>query len=314
MNRLALGVPAAGLLALLAIAFQLARLEADGVPHFDDVTAEGVPVTLYLPNFDPAAGEFLGDGHGLPAVVLSHGFASDRVHRAPLARAFATAGYVVLAIDLPGHGQNATPISPGALQPALGSAVEYLRHPRLSHYVDASYLFVAGVSLGANVSLDYATADPEIAGAILIAGGTPRPGRYRPRNVLLIYGENDLPWVAPAAERIAEQLANVERTEAGRTYGEPRSGNAVRRVVVPGMHHANVGSSPDAIRESIRWLDRIAGIERNGPIPSQTGELAALGAWGLLALLFALPGIGFGLAALAPPPDADRVLQPGLGL
>ena len=74
----------------------------------------GIPATFYLPGPAPEFGlpfpEPPGAGNGPPAVLLVHGYTTDRVTMSVLARRLANAGYGVLAIDVRGHGQNARPL------------------------------------------------------------------------------------------------------------------------------------------------------------------------------------------------------------
>ena len=88
------------LVSLLALAANLlcilwlARLEAAGPQHIDLMLDGGAPATLYLPASADAdrGAENLG---GPPAVVLAHGFASDRAGTSLLARARTQAAQVV---------------------------------------------------------------------------------------------------------------------------------------------------------------------------------------------------------------------------
>src|SRR3954471_21184960 len=100
------------LLFLLSIT-HLARLQSGGPAHQDVELPGGVPATMYLP----------GEGHPFytsfappiekrpPAIVLVHGFTSDREFMSSLARRMTQNGYAVLAIDLQGHGSNRNPFS-----------------------------------------------------------------------------------------------------------------------------------------------------------------------------------------------------------
>src|SRR5207237_7141450 len=107
-------------------------------------------------------------------VVLVHGYSADRVGMGRLARRMAQNGYVVLAIDVHGHGQNRNPFSDGfgsngreAQNGDVKNAVEYMRKLPL---VNAASIVVMGHSMGAGAVLDYATADKDLAGSVMISG------------------------------------------------------------------------------------------------------------------------------------------------
>jgi pimeloyl-ACP methyl ester carboxylesterase len=132
-----------------------------------------------------------GDRGGV-AVVLVHGFSSDRVNSSALARPIAQNGYGVLAIDVRGHGENRNSFlestSDDGLREDVKNAVEFLRN---SNLVDGSRIVVMGHSMGAGATLDYATHDPSIKGSVMISGGFNLDRPERPRNTLFIFAQND---------------------------------------------------------------------------------------------------------------------------
>jgi alpha-beta hydrolase superfamily lysophospholipase len=108
-----------------------------------DLGAEAVGVPV--PIGPPLAGWYLAAEEGAPGVVLLHGITDSRVHLVGRARLLREAGYAVLLVDLPGHGE-----SPGRRvgygwpeRHAAAAAVGWLRARRPRARVG-----VVGISLG----------------------------------------------------------------------------------------------------------------------------------------------------------------------
>jgi dienelactone hydrolase len=287
--------------AILAVAFAIAvaflmRRDHAGPPHIDFELPGNEPATLYLPRADgetvipispPPADE------RPPAVVLVHGFASDRVAMSTLARRVAQNGYAVLAIDLHGHGANRNPFALGVaedsvLRDDIRTAVDYLRDSQL---VDPARIVVMGHSMGAGAALDYATQDPNIAGAVMISGGFALWGPQRPRNALFIVAERDPAFIRDASIKIASRLAGQKPPVWGRLYGNFANGTAVELTEVPGIDHVQIIFSARAAQWIIDWLDGINGIHRNLPVdPRDERRTSNAIAAGLFLLLLIAVG------------------------
>src|SRR4029453_5150534 len=108
-------VAVAAVIAHLLCLVWLGRTERGGPVHLDLVIPGGIPATFYLPGPGAPRGfpfpEPPGAGNRPPAVLLVHGYTSDRVAMSILARRLARAGYGVLAIDVRGHGTNPRPFA-----------------------------------------------------------------------------------------------------------------------------------------------------------------------------------------------------------
>ena len=145
----ALGLPAALVgLAMLAGGCSLAGRIATA-PHPARVGAapdalQAVNVWVPVPGADSLAGWWTSAPEGAPAVVLAHGVTDNRLRLVERGRALADAGYAVLMVDLPGHGE-----SPGRVgfgwpeRRAVAAAVAFVRDRRPGTRVG-----VLGISLG----------------------------------------------------------------------------------------------------------------------------------------------------------------------
>jgi dienelactone hydrolase len=278
----------------------LGRLELSGPPHADVVLDGGIPATLYLPGaegLDPRSAFLEPPPRDArpPGVVLMHGFASDRLGVSSLARRLAGSGYVVLAFDASGHGQNRNPFRRGfaradAFDADYAAAVEFLRgYP----HVDGERIAVMGHSMGAGASLDYASRDAGLDAAVLISGGSASWGPVAPRNALFLYASGDPERIAARAQELAARLAGVDAVLPGKTYGDPAQGSGVRLVEIAGADHATIVWTAAAAGEIVRWLDACFG---RAPQPRSAPQDPRFLAVALCAL--ALPGVLAGLGAL----------------
>ncbi len=254
------------ILFLIVIA-RLAVLDHGGPPH-ESMTLPGeIPATMYLPSGDTFYRMFAPpQPQRPPAVVLVHGFMSDRHMMSVLARRIAQNGYAVLTIDVSGHGENQNPFGndlTDGLRGDIAAAVNYLRSYEL---VDGTRIVVMGHSMGAGAALDYATHDPNLSGSVMISGGW-QPGPERPKDALFIFAQHDpRDAIQDTSTEIAAHLAGVSHIELGKVYGDPKQGTAVEAVRIPDVNHIQIVYSPVAAATIIKWLDGAFGTARAGSI------------------------------------------------
>ena len=255
---------------------RLARFQNGSPPHQDFELPGGEPATMYMPGTTNQLGEqnpfyqlFPSPPESRPpAVVLVHGFSADRMNVSALARRIAQNGYGVVTIDVHGHGSNRNPFSndiggDGILGADIKNAVEFLRH---SNLVDGTRIVVMGHSMGAGASLDFATRDPGLKGAVMISGGFSLEGPERPRNTLFIFAQNDPGFIRESSATIAAHLAGVDKPEPGKVYGDFASGTAVEAIEIPSVNHITIIWSAPAAENIIKWLDGACGVKRAGEI------------------------------------------------
>ncbi|MGH7779693.1 MAG: alpha/beta hydrolase [Candidatus Binataceae bacterium] len=278
-------------------------MQAGGPPHMEVEISGGIPGTLYLPG---SGNPFFAiqpppPDKRRPAVLLVHGFSSDRALMSVLARRIARNGYAVLTIDLRGHGQNRNPFArdfggAAGLREDITAAVNFLR---TSSYVDGSQIVVMGHSMGAGAALDYAAHDPNLKGSVMISGGFRLEGPVHPRDALFIFAQNDPDFIQDSSKEIATVLAGSRPLELGKIYGDAARGTALEAVRVPGVNHITITRSAAAATTILGWLDSTFGKQRNASYRLETNRLRAA-AIGMLAFLVVLIGIGQIAGAIAP--------------
>ena len=285
---------------ILALAFvgaiaRLTRQENGGPAHVFVMLPGHEPATMYMP----------GPGNAFytqfpkpvaerpPAVVLIHGFSSDRVLMSGLARRLAENGYAVIAIDVNGHGENRNPFNGGqaessSLRQNVKEAVDYLRS---SNLVDGSRIVVMGHSMGAGAALDYATNDANLKAAVMISGGWTL-GPERPKNALFIFAQNDpAEAIQDTSIALASHLAGAAQIELAKTYGDFAQGNAVEAVRMPGLDHVTIVNSPAAASVIVKWLDSSVGMARSGAIETNDARRGTV-RFALLVFVLLLVPIG----------------------
>ncbi len=292
----------------LSTLMPLAHFQNGAPPHREETLPGGMPATMYLPGATNRPGPDnpfyqtfpKPPGQRPPAVVLVHGFSSDRVNTSALARRIAQNGYGVLAIDVRGHGTNRNSFtesqSVNGLREDLKNAVEYLRQSSL---VDGSRIMVIGHSMGAGASLDYATHDPNIKGAVLISGGFNLDGPEKPRNTLFIYAENDPGFIKEASDAIGAHLAGADKLEHGKLYGDFANGTGVEALEVKGVNHVSIIWSEEAAQNIVQWLDGISGVKRFAAPNVAEPRLSLVVICLVLFVLLLIP-VGRVCAGLAP--------------
>jgi dienelactone hydrolase len=269
-------------------------------------------------------------GRRTPAILLSHGYINTREMQSAFAIELARRGFVVLAMDMTGHG-----FSGGAVGQQDFGGPAALRYLRGLPYVDRDNVGLAGHSLGGAPILAAATELPDGYRAVVLVGSTPgilgskgaASPRF-PRNLALVFGRYDefaeFMWQVPTggdivgAPRLAAIFDAPAPLQPDRVYGSIEDGTA-RVVHVPPITHPWEHFSHLAVGQSVDWLQTTLSGEASPRDPAdqvwiwkEVGTLLAFGG-GLLVMLgtfqlgLRLPGF----AALARPGEAARERRDG---
>jgi carboxymethylenebutenolidase len=230
--------------------------EGDPAVISSEVTfaSQGAMITAYLAR--PAAtGTYAG-------ILVCHENRGLVPHIKDVARRFAKAGYVALAVDLLSREGGTAAVDPDQV-PALLSAAPPERHVadfaaglnylQSLSYVDGKHIGMAGFCFGGGITWRCAVALPELKAAVPFYG--PAPDLSQVRNIKAavfgVYAELDT--------RITGSKDPLEQAlkEAGVTY---------QMKVYPGVNHAfhnDTGPRYDKVQATQAWQDTLAWFKQH---------------------------------------------------
>lgn len=237
------------------------RVQTDGGVRVSDVRFQaegGLPMSglLYVPAGATAQ-------HPAPAVLASHGYINTREMQSAFAIELARRGYVVLAMDMTGHGYSGGTVgSAGFGGPA---ALKYLKS---LPFVDRSRIGLEGHSMGSGPVMAAALSDPDGYRAIVLEGSTPgllgAPAPANPRNFALVFGQYDefsvLMWGVPKGSLVAQSpklqalFGTPGPVEVGRLYGSIAEGSG-RLLLNPPVTHPGEHFTASGVAGALQWFD-----------------------------------------------------------
>jgi pimeloyl-ACP methyl ester carboxylesterase len=201
----------------------------------------------------------------LPAIIIAHGISESSQIASGFGLELSRGGFVVLCLDLPGHGGSDGYINQGQTDPSLGidAAVNYLSN--LS-YVDSTQIGLVGHSLGAGAVRAANKQLANVQSIVLIGGGVGdvAPGTQYgsfnatyPKNILIIVGKYDV--LFDSASLVNKDLLGLFNTtepiQQGVLYGDYQIQTA-RKLIIPKTTHLFESLDPTAIHETTSWMQQ----------------------------------------------------------
>jgi len=238
-----------------------------------------------------------------PVVLVGHGFAGSSVVMRGFGLSLAHAGYTVVLWDFDGHGTNPQPLPFDAQRKALlKNAEAALAEAETRGLAASEQVAILGHSMGSGVALVFGQEHPETAATIAVSPVAQRVTPALPRNLLLMAGSLEAPFVRNAEERLSE---------AGGAGGDPAAGTGRKLVVVPNVEHVSILFSPAAHAAARDWLDATF-----GPRPGARTYTDRRVLWyglGVLGSLLAAAALAPLVTEPAPVSTPDRPLWRRLG-
>jgi len=265
-----------GLVLIVAGSLLASRVQTSGGVQIGEAhwrTAEGAEMSGLL--YRPAG---LEGGRRAPAVLLSHGYINTREMQSPFAIELSRRGFVVLSMNMTGHGSSGGNV--GAAGFGGPSALAFLRG---QPFVDPQQIGLAGHSMGGGPILAAAHAQPDGYRAMALVGSAPGlfgpPDEVRPdfpRNLNVVFGGLDefagLMWRSPKgtglpdSAKLKQVFGVASAVEPGRVYGDPALGTA-RRLDLPHVTHPWEHFSSGGVAPVVDWMQ--ARLEGEGhPLPA----------------------------------------------
>ena len=213
---------------------------------------------LYTPKGATAA-------HPAPAVLVSHGFINTREMQSPFAIELSRRGFVVLAMDMSGHGYSG-----GYLGQYNHGGPAALRYLQSLPFVDKTNIGLEGHSMGGAPVMGAAASQPNGYKAVVLEGSTPgflgAPGGEStafPRNLEVVFGQYDefapLMWqqargsMVGISPRLKAIFGTPIAVVPGQLYGDLGAGTA-RRLVNPPVDHPMEHFSKAGVGAAVDWF------------------------------------------------------------
>ena len=249
---------------------------------------EGVTVSGLL--YTPAAATAATPA---PGVLVSHGYINTREMQSPFAIELARRGYVVLAMDMTGHGYSG-----GIVGTAGFGGPAALRYLKSLPVVDKANIGLEGHSMGGGPILAAAAADPDGYRAIVLEGSTPgllgAKTPATPKNLAVVFGQYDefaaLMWQVPKGSLIAtspklQKLFGVTGpVEEDRIYGVIADGTA-RVLLNPPVTHPWEHFSQAGVGGAVDWF------QKTMPAPNAVASNDQIWLWKEIGTLIAFVGM-----------------------
>jgi pimeloyl-ACP methyl ester carboxylesterase len=260
-----LGLFVLGWALVLAGGLIASLVQTSGGVKIEDIRFPGqggvsLSALLYVPSTATAQ-------HPAPAVLVSHGFINTREMQSPFAIELARRGFVVMAMDMSGHGYSGGVLGEqGFGGPA---ALGYLRG---LPFVDKANIGLEAHSLGGAPVVNAALAYPDGYRSIVLEGSTTgvlgQPGEGSttfPRNLEVVMGQYDefspLMWqVAKGSDtgrsvRLMKIFGSPTPVIPNRLYGDINAGTA-RLLVNPPVDHPQEHFSAAGVGAAVDWFQR----------------------------------------------------------
>src|SRR3954471_7462730 len=213
-----------------------------------------------------------------PAVLASHGYINTREMQSPFAIELARRGFVVLAMDMIGHGYSEGAVKLGPGQNLGGPAA--LAYLQSLPYVDKANIGLEGHSMGGVPIATAAASQPNGYKAIVFEGSTPAfLGAKSPpklNNLAVVFGQFDefapLMWGVPKGSMVASspKLAKVFGVRGpvlvGKIYG-PVADASARVLENPPVTHPWEHFSRAGVAGAVDWFQKTLTGEAN-PLPA----------------------------------------------
>ncbi|MCT2534814.1 alpha/beta fold hydrolase [Aquibacillus koreensis] len=239
-----------------------------------------------------------------PAVVSMHGYINSREVQEPFSIEFAKRGYIVLSLDMTGHGYSEQ--FPADLSRGVTSGLHYLHN---LPFIDGDQVAVEGHSMGGWSVLKAATDNPELVNTVIqVSSSTETFGSGEvtaetPFNYAILFSEYDefslTMWGTEKAadvnstEKMMKIFGVEEPVEEGELYGSFEDQSA-RMFLAPPVIHPGTHWSTESIGVVLEFLNNA--IPAPNPIDSdqqtwKAKEFATLaGLIGAIMLLISVLG------------------------
>ena len=231
-------------------------------------------------------------GNSYPTALLIHGLSASKSTVTQLGTELARGGIDCYLMDLPGHGESLERFTWENSQKAIHEVLQYLEWSARPGFdsdqrTALSQVFLIGHSMGAGLAILAAQVEPGIAGVIAISPAAAAVDRLKLRNLLILVGEFDLPFVRKGAAFIFHQATGILPPPLDHAGAWHSSDGSRRIVVLPWTDHTLGIFKAQSLLEMAYWLKFVYPQAHFTPGTSWTGFLTK----GLLCFCLSLLSI-----------------------
>ncbi len=234
-------------------------------------TSEGIKINaeVYKPR---------SSSEPMPSIVVCHGLLASHQTMQSFSLEFAKRGFLVVAIDMRGHGDSGgsidvsidSSLGKSLLQDVLSMvslgryeskveldvrlAVDYLRSRT---DIDHDKIAVLGHSVGGAAAFREGYSDPRVKSVVAIAPALSTQSEMNitfPQNLLLVVGSRDNIVRETGVLKILDKTTGGG-VVVGKLFGNFSEGTARKMIVSTGSDHAETAFDPYIVGEAIAWVE-----------------------------------------------------------
>lgn len=246
-------------LGMFALGFNRVMAYEDGIQRSTFTIQGAIPV--------PVLEMRPGSGETALVAVIAHGFAGSKELMTGFGAELARAGITTYLFDFPGHGESPVPLTDNTYSDrtaqeniiTVGEVVDYVRAHNSS--TNHPQIILLGHSMGSAAVGDYSMAhsDTDIVSIILVSPvGLEQPTLTQPKNLLVLVGQNDLPFAIDNSARLLQSGCGLsQRQTLPAECGNPVDGTGRRAVALSSLNHITILNASSTFDEMLNWLHRV---------------------------------------------------------
>jgi pimeloyl-ACP methyl ester carboxylesterase len=226
-----------------------------------------------------------------PRLLFIHGLSASKSVMMQMAIEMAQSGAECYLMDLPGHGVSRESFTWEASRRAVQETSRWISQLPGSDFHGYAKIdfFLIGHSLGGGLAIEAAQEDADVTGVVALSPASVPVTRNSPSHLLILYGENDFPFVQRGAAFLFEQTTGLAIHLPHELHQWETPGSSHRIVALEQTEHSGSLFLPQAYREIKGWINLTVGRGAldmdSSPSPSARVTvkglqcIAALAAW-----------------------------------
>ncbi len=196
-----------------------------------------------------------------PRLLFIHGLSASKSVMMQMAVEMAQSGAECYLMDLPGHGASRERFTWEASRRAVQEISHWilqLPESNSNGYPKIDF-FLIGHSLGGGLAIEAAQENSAVTGVIALSPAAVPVRQNSPPHLLILYGENDFPFVQRGAAFLFEGTTGLAIDLLNGLHRWETPGGSQRMFVLEQTEHSGSLFSPQAYCEIKGWINRTVG-------------------------------------------------------